>query len=246
MKVAVFGAAGWVGRAVLENLASHHQIRACDYGPQAWEKAGPWSGGDIVHSDISDYDSVDRALSGMDALIHTAVYFGSHDKNDLGPFQINLKGLWNVLEAARHHGINRIVHIGSCHVEHPRGIFFSADVRRHDASLYAVSKRLQEEMCRQFHDAYGTSIAVLRPCSIIDSRLRLSKYDATLEAGSWGTGLVCRHDLAEACRLAIEKDDLGFQVLHMAGAAEADQYCNTREAREILGLEFKGDLDQFR
>ena len=86
MKVAVFGAAGWVGRAVLENLASHHQIRACDYGPQAWEKAGPWSGGDIVHSDISDYDSVDRALSGMDALIHTAVYFGSHDKNDLGPF----------------------------------------------------------------------------------------------------------------------------------------------------------------
>ena len=47
-------------------------------------------------------------------------------------------------------------------------------------------------------------------------------------------------------RLAIEKDDLGFQVLHMTGAAEADQYCNTREAREVLGLEFKGDLDQFR
>jgi hypothetical protein len=32
----------------------------------------------------------------------------------------------------------------------------------------------------------------------------------------------------------------------MAGTAEADQYCNTREAREILGLEFRGDLDQFR
>ena len=32
----------------------------------------------------------------------------------------------------------------------------------------------------------------------------------------------------------------------MAGAAEADQYCNTREAHEVLGLEFKGDLDQFR
>ena len=67
-----------------------------------------------------------------------------------------------------------------------------------------------------------------------------------LEPGSWSTGLVCRHDLAEASRLAIEKDDLGFQDLHMAGAAEADQYCNTKEAREVLGFEFKGDLDQFR
>ena len=71
-------------------------------------------------------------------------------------------------------------------------------------------------MGRQFHDAYGTSIVVLRPCLIIDSRLRISKNDATLEPGSWNTGLVCRHDLAEACRLAIEKDDLGFQILHMA------------------------------
>ena len=58
--------------------------------------------------------------------------------------------------------------------------------------------------------------------------------------------MVCRHDLAEACRLAIEKDDLSFEVLHMAGAAEADEFCNTQQAREVLGLEFKGDLDQFR
>ena len=101
-------------------------------------------------------------------------------------------------------------------------------------------------MCRQFHAAYGTSIAVLRPCSIIDTRLRLSKYDAELKSGSWGTGLVYRHDLAEAWRPAIEKDDLGFQVLHMAVAAEADLYCNTREAGDVLDLEFKGYLDQFR
>ena len=105
---------------------------------------------------------------------------------------------------------------------------------------------IPEEMCRQFHDAYGTSIAVLRPCSIIDTRLRSSKYDAKLKSGSWGSCLVYRHDLAEACRLAIEKDDLGFQVLHMAGAAEADLYCNTREAGDVLDLEFKGDSDQFR
>ncbi|HIG54138.1 MAG TPA: NAD(P)-dependent oxidoreductase [Candidatus Latescibacteria bacterium] len=246
MKVVVFGAAGWVGRAVLENLQKHHEVRAFDRGPESWQKAAPWSGGEIAHGDIADYDTVEGALDGVDAIIHAAVYAGSYDKDDLAPFQINLKGLWNVLEAARHRGINRIAHIGSCQVEHPQGIFFDADVRRPDGTLYAISKRLQEEMCRQFHDAFNQSIAVLRPCSIIDSRLNLAKGGGELAPGSWNTGMVCRHDLAEACRLAIEKDDLGFEVLHMAGAAEADEHCNTQHAREVLGFEFKGNLDQYR
>ncbi len=246
MKVVVFGAAGWVGRAILENLKGHHEIRACDRGPESWQKAGPWSDGEIVDGNIADYDTVDQALDGVDAIIHAAVYFGAYDKDDQAPFQINLKGLWNVLEAARHRDISRIVHIGSCQVEHPQGTFFDTDIRRPDGSLYAISKRLQEEMCRQFHEAFNTSIAVLRPCSIIDSRLSLSKYGQPIEAGSWNIGMVCRHDLAEASRMAIEKDDLGFEVLHMAGAKEADQYCNTQRAREVLGFEFKGDLDQYR
>jgi nucleoside-diphosphate-sugar epimerase len=245
MKVAVFGAAGWVGRAILENLAGRHEIRACDKEPESWKAGGPWEG-EIIHADIADYDAVDRALDGIDAIIHAAVYFGSYDTEDLAPFTINLKGLWNVLEAARQRAIGRVVHIGSCQVEHLKGIFFSADVRRPDGSLYAITKRLQEEMCRQFHEAFDQSIVVLRPCSIIDSRLGLAKGGSTLESGSWNTGMVCRHDLAEACRLAIEKEGLDFEVLHMAGATEADQYCNTARAREVLGFEFEGDLDQFR
>ena len=31
MKVAITGAAGWVGRAVLENFTERHQVRAFDY-----------------------------------------------------------------------------------------------------------------------------------------------------------------------------------------------------------------------
>ena len=34
MKTVVFGAAGWLGRAVLQNLAGKHDIRAFDYGPK--------------------------------------------------------------------------------------------------------------------------------------------------------------------------------------------------------------------
>ena len=249
-RIVIFGAAGWVGRAVLANLEGRHAIRAVDYGPEAWKAYddvdGPWHG-DIVDGDITDYDHVAAAIEGMDAIIHAAVLggevSGGYQPGDDQPWRVNLKGLWNVLEVARQQEIRRVVHIGSCQVEHPNGAFFDADVRRPDGSLYAVTKRLQEEMCRQFHDAFKMSIVVLRPCSIVDSRLGIGKNREPL--GAQGTGAVCRHDLAEACRLAVEAEGIGFEVLHTAGLPEADEFCNTARGREVLGLVYRGDLRRF-
>ena len=55
---------------------------------------------------------------------------------------------------------------------------------------------------------------------------------------------MCRHDLAEACRLAAEHPELEFDVLHIVGTPEADATCNTARAREILGLKYRGDLER--
>jgi len=35
-------------------------------------------------------------------------------------------------------------------------------------------------------------------------------------------------------------------VLHVVGTPEADTTCNTARGREVLGLEYKGNLDQYR
>ena len=253
MKVTVFGAAGWAGRAMLANLKGRHEVRAVDYGPGAWDNLrdvdGAWEG-ETVHADICDYEAVHAAVEGSDAVIHAAVYSARSGDGGYGPandqsYLVNLKGLYNVLEASHLLGVGRIVHIGSCHVEHPKGVFFDSEVRRPDGSLYAVHKRLQEEMCRQMHEAFGLRIVVLRPCYIVDSRLGLGKSGYDLR-GRWNTGWVCRHDLAEACRLALEWEGLEFEVLNMAGAEEADAFCNRRYGMEVLGLEYRGDLDQYR
>ena len=253
MKIAVFGAGGWVGRAILDNLSRGHRVRACDRSAEAWEAGaridGKWDG-EILHGDIADFGSVDRALDGMDTLVHAAVYFsgapGAYGVDDELPFLVNLKGLWNVLEAARIRRIRRVVHIGSCQVVHPEGVFFNSEVRRPDAGLYSVSKRLQEEMCRQYHDAFGMSIVVLRPCSIVDLRKGIDKLGDPLQPGSWNVSWVCRHDLAQACRLALEKEGIGLEILNIAGPEEAERHCNVGRAREILGLEFAGDADRYR
>ena len=252
MKVVVFGAAGWTGRALLTNLDGVHQTRAFDRDQNAWDawqaENGDWGGGEIVHGDIVDFTTVHNATEGMDAIVHLAVYFGSYDGNDQLPFLINLKGLWNVLESARQRGIQRVVHIGSCQTVHPDGVFFSADVRRPDGSLYAVCKRLQEEMCRQFYDAFGLRTIVLRPDYIVDSRLGIGRHKEKL--GPEGTrarnGWVCRHDLAEACRLALESETIDFDIFHIVGTPEADKTCNVARSRDVLGLKYSGDLAQYR
>ena len=256
MKVVVFGAAGWTGRSVLANLTGKHQVRAFDRGPEAWETwketDGEWQDGEILHGDIVDFTTVHNATAGMDAIIHLAVYFssepGGYGVDDQKPFLINLKGLWNVLESARQRGVKRVAHIGSCQTVHPRGIFFTSEVRRPDGSLYAVCKRLQEEMCRQFYDAFGLRIIVLRPAYIVDSRLGIGRGREKLgpEGTRTGNDWVCRHDLAEVCRLAMESAVIDSDIFHIVGTPEADKTCNVARSRRVLGLEYRGDLEQYR
>ncbi len=250
MKLVVFGAAGWLGRAVLANLEGRHQVRAFDHSPDAWktwEDVGPAWSGETVHGDISDFGTVFAATEGMDGIIHVAAYFGGDDDDPL-PWMINLKGLWNVLESARRRGIRHVVHVGSRETVHPKGIFFDVDQRRPGGGVYALTKRLQEETCRSFHDAHGMRILVLCPDYIVDTRLGLGRHRETLGPGGSvrRNGWVCRHDLAEACRLAAENDTEDFDILHIVGTPEADATCNTERARKVLGLNYRGDVERYR
>jgi len=256
MKVVVFGAAGFTGRAVLSSLAGKHEVRAYERDAGVWDAwqdvDGDWQGGEKVYGDIADYASVDAAMEGMDAAIHLAVHQsaapGTYGVDDQAAFLVNLKGLWNVLESARRRGMERVVHVGSCQTVHPKGVYFTSEVRRPDGSLYAVCKRLQEEMCRQYHDAFGMRIVVLRPDYIVDSRLGIGRHRERLgsEGHAWKVGWVCRHDLAEACRLAMELKGIDFEVLHIVGSPEADRTCNSAWARLVLGLTYRGDLEGYR
>ena len=250
MNIVVFGGAGWLGRAVLDNMAGRHRLRAFDHGPEAWQAwqdvDGSWEG-EIMAGDISDFASVDAATEGMDGIIHIAVYFGQEEDDPL-PWMINLKGLWNVLESARRREIRHVVHIGSCETVHRDGTFFSAELRSPGRGIYPITKRLQEEMCRSFHDAHGSRVIVLRPDYIVDSRIGLGRHRETLGPPDHPArnGWVCRHDLAEACRLAVESDEIEFDIFHIVGTPEADATCNVARSREVLGLTYRGDLEQYR
>ena len=138
--------------------------------------------------------------------------------------------------------------LGRAILARSEGIFFDADTRSIEGDLYGICKRLQEEMCRQFHDAFHMRTIVLRADYIVDSRLGIGRHREKLgtDEQPWRLGWVCRHDLAEACLLAAENRQIDHEVLHIVGTSGAEQHCNVDRAKKVLGLEFRGDLDRFR
>jgi len=53
-------------------------------------------------------------------------------------------------------------------------------------------------------------------------------------------------NFAEAARLALESDAIDFEILHIVGTPEAEKSCNVARSRDVLGLTYKGDLEQYR
>ena len=79
--VCVFGAAGWTGRAVVQELLSHGgemTVRAFDLSAGAWDGWQDLDGpapdaAELRFGDITDFETVHAAIAGCDAVIHTTV-----------------------------------------------------------------------------------------------------------------------------------------------------------------------------
>ncbi len=103
MRVVITGAAGFIGRTLAARLrADGHEIVGVD------REAGP----DIVAGDIASPGGWQAAARGCDVLIHTAALVGM--PSDVSAFwAVNVRGTRLAIEAARDHGVKRVVHLSS-------------------------------------------------------------------------------------------------------------------------------------
>ncbi len=109
MQVLVTGCTGYLGRALVAALQrSGHAV-------VAFSRSASTSGlsGTTIDGDIRDAAGVARAARGCDAIIHAAALVAVWRKHPREFDDINVGGLVNVLEAARQHGIPRIVYTSS-------------------------------------------------------------------------------------------------------------------------------------
>jgi uncharacterized protein YbjT (DUF2867 family) len=101
VRVAVLGASGVIGRALVEELARTHDVIAVA------RRAGATPGVEWVAADLTSAEGADRALGGADVAVHLVHSLGSAD------FEARDRVIArNVAHAAERGGLSQIVYLG--------------------------------------------------------------------------------------------------------------------------------------
>ena len=146
--VAVTGATGFVGQAVLMAAGRHRiDVRALTRRKQRLRGGVEWTLGDLA-----DKDALKRLMEGASAVIHIAGVVNAPDP--AGFDEGNVQGTLRVIEAAHEMGVGRMIHVSSLAAREPQ------------LSIYGASKLRGEKLVR----ASGLDWTVVRPPAVFGPR----------------------------------------------------------------------------
>ena len=148
LKIALTGATGFVGRAVVSALmAKSHQVSALVRDP-ACANLPP----EVrqVQGDLNNGAALDDLMRGVDAVIHVAGVIGALRREEY--FFANEQGTKATAEAALRNGVRRFVHISSLAAREP------------ELSTYGASKHAGEAAMENFKSRM--SVVILRPPAV--------------------------------------------------------------------------------
>ena len=153
------GAAGGLGKALRERLKANCAVlRLSDR-----ENLGVAGvGEEMLHADLADSAAVNVMVQGADAIVHLG---GVSVEGPFGPIlQANILGVYNLYEAARIHGVKRIVFASSNHVTgfYRQDETITSDAPPRPDGMYGLSKAFGEDLSRLYFDRYGIETACIR------------------------------------------------------------------------------------
>jgi uronate dehydrogenase len=237
MRVLITGAAGYVGRHLTRGLEGQHELRLADVQPLDNEPC-------FVSADVTRLDDMLRVMDGMEAVMHLAVASGlegevEQDAFNQLRFDVNVKGTYNVLEAARRHGIRRVVHTSSVMVAwgYPPHERIASDAPPRTLGTYSLTKSLAEGVCEHFARNHGMSIVCLRIPKPIDPR------DPRWQGRRLRPQWLAFADLIQAYQLALAAADIDFEIITVVGESAQGRW-ELQKARRVLGYRPTASLEQ--
>ena len=179
-RILVTGAAGFIGAAVAErlcgrgdevlgidNLNDYYQV-SLKQDRVAHVRDGASERYTFKQVDFSDWDALSSALEGesFDSIVHLGAQAGVRYslENPRAYVEANLMGHVNMLEVARHRGVEHMVYASSSSVYggNDKLPFAVEDRADHPVSLYAATKKADELMSETYAHLYRIPLTGLR------------------------------------------------------------------------------------
>jgi NAD dependent epimerase/dehydratase len=172
--VLVTGADGFIGSHLTEELVRRsYDVRAfvmynsfnswgwLDHAPRDVREAI-----DVRAGDVRDPHYVREAAKGCDAILHLAaliaIPYSYHSPESY--VDTNVRGTLNVLQAARDHGVSRMIHTSTSEVYgSARFVPITEDHPLQGQSPYSATKIGADQLAFSYHAAFGLPVVIARP-----------------------------------------------------------------------------------
>lgn len=185
MNVLVTGGAGFIGSHIVRGLLERgDRVRVLDNFSTG--KRGNLDGLDveIVEADLRDASRLTEACRGVETVFHQAAFVSVPQsmQEPLDCFDVNVTGTASLLEAARKHGVKRVVFASSAAVYGDSDAYpLSEETPLRPLSPYASSKRVDEIYGQLYTASFGVEVVGLRYFNVYGPRQRPdSQYAAAV------------------------------------------------------------------
>ena len=203
-------------------------------------------GANCVSGEITDFAALREAMRGMQAVVHLAAVPAPGLVPNSAVFANNAVATWNVFEAARVCGVQRVVWASSETVPGlpfdvpPPYVPVDEEYWPRPESTYSLTKVLEEEMARQLcrWDPERTMVG-LRFSNVMDVEdyAVFPAFDADPLARKWNLwGYIDARDGAQAVRRGLEWAGRGCEVFVIANADTV----MTRSSASLMAEGFPG------
>ncbi len=233
-RVLVTGSTGAIGTPVCARLLERgHAVRGFARRPSP-------SLTDYVVGDLSDRHKVRAAAEGMDTVVHLGAYPNDADFLDV-LLEPNVRGLYNICDAARQAGVRRLVlastlQVVSAHLKADKGLV-RIDDGPAPTNHYGLTKAWAELMGEMYARVHGMSVIAVR----IGWLPRNPREAAALAAAAHGPDLFFSHNDAarffERCVESPSPQPGESVILFAASRPARTQRLDLALARDTIGYE---------